>query len=127
MQRGARAQARTRTHPWQNDSRSRGSVTAMMEMTAERGEEVRLLTEGGCWSRSSSGTRGRDDVDRRRAPAVDEEDEDDDNELGVPLNHEEDEAEEEDVEELGVSGLGSFRLLALIEDEEDYAGGVGRR
>ena len=78
---------------------------------------------GCCWSRSRSGTRGRDEVDRRRAPAVDE---DDDEELGVPLNREEDEAEEEDIEELGISGLGSFRLLALIEDEEDYAGGVGR-
>ena len=51
---------------------------------------------------------GRDEVDRRRAPAVDEEDEDDE-------------------EELGVSSLGSFRLLVLIEDEEDYEGGVGRR
>ena len=98
----------------------------MMEMMAERGEEVRPLTEEDCWSRSSLGTRGRNEVDRRRAPAIDEEDEDDDEELGVPLNREEDEAKEEDVEELGVSGLGSFRLLALIEDEEDYAGGVGR-
>ena len=52
---------------------------------------------------------GHDEVDRRRAPAVDEEDEDDEEELGVPLNYEGDEAEEEDVEELGVSGLGSQR------------------
>ena len=51
----------------------------------------------------------RDEVDRRRAPAVDEEDEDDEEELGVPLNYEGDEAEEEDAEELGVSSLGSQR------------------
>ena len=74
-------------------------MTTMMETTAERGAEVWLLTEGGCWSRSSAGTRGLDEVDRRRAPSVDKEDEDDEEEFGVPLNPEEDEAEEEDVEE----------------------------
>ena len=62
----------------------------------------------------------RDEVDRRRAPAIDEEDEDDEEELGVPLNREGDEAEEEDAEELGVSGLGSQR-------EQGRGGGRGRR
>ena len=59
---------------------------------------------------------GRDEVDRRRAPAVDEEDEDDEQEFGVPLNPEEDEAEEEDVQ--GCLWPWILPAPGLDEDEE---------